>query len=64
MTAAGHLDHLAAEEAVLYEGGGEALVGAAIAQLAVSVVAPAVQFPGLCVCCNQNVIAVVLWTLT
>ena len=47
VAATGHLDHIAAQEAVLDEGGVEALFHAPIAQLAVPVIAPAVQFPRL-----------------
>ena len=53
VAAARHLHHLPAQEAVLDEGGGEALVGASIPQLAVAIVAPTVQLPGLRVGCNK-----------
>ena len=64
VAAAGHLDHLAAEEAVLDEGWGEALVGAPIAQLAVPVMAPTVKLPRLRVGCNRNYITGVKWAVT
>ena len=47
VAAARHLHHLPAQETVLDEGWGEALVGAPIPQLAVTIVAPAVQLTRL-----------------
>ena len=47
MGAAGHLDHLPSQQTVLNDGGGEALVGAPVTQLAVAIVSPAVEVSAL-----------------